>query len=44
MVKCADCDAEVMIFSVFVGGVICAAPMLGGWYRVQVVCTYDEMN
>ena len=33
-----------MIFSVYLGGVICAAPMLGGWYRAQVVCTYEDTD
>ncbi|KAL3856694.1 hypothetical protein ACJMK2_011419 [Sinanodonta woodiana] len=25
-------------------GVICAAPMLNGWYRAQIMAVYEEMN
>ena len=25
-------------------GVICAAPMLNGWYRAQIMAVYDETD
>lgn len=28
----------------FVVGVICAAPVLGGWYRAQTIACYDETD
>lgn len=28
----------------FSAGVICAAPMLNGWYRAQIMSTYDALD